>query len=59
MYLTLNLNYRVLALLRFFSLAETLADTDLYVGDTHALARVDMYLGLNFFTDLHGHIQLA
>ena len=32
----------------------TLPDTDLYVGDTHALARVDhyKYLGLNFSTDL-------
>ena len=32
----------------------TLPATDLYVGDTHALARVDhyKYLGLNFSTDL-------
>ena len=33
---------------------QTLPDTDLYVGNTHVLARVDhyKYLGLNFSTDL-------
>ena len=38
----------------------TLPDTDLYVGDTRALARVDhyKYLGLNFQTS-HGPTILA